>query len=136
MNVIRLAVTPSTQDTARNLPVGSCVVADYQTLGRGRRGRRWEAPPETSLLASFVLPPRQLALFAGGVAAASACGGAVRLKWPNDLLLDGAKVGGMIAEQHEDRSLLGVGINLLWAPPEGACLGVDRDPGTARCGGG
>ncbi|MGH7883985.1 MAG: hypothetical protein ACREN8_13960, partial [Candidatus Dormibacteraceae bacterium] len=41
--------------------------------------------------------------------------------------LDGAKVGGMIAEQHEDRSLLGVGINLLWAPPEGACLGVDRD---------
>jgi BirA family biotin operon repressor/biotin-[acetyl-CoA-carboxylase] ligase len=122
-----LAVTPSTQDIARRLPVGTCVVTDYQTSGRGRLGRRWEAPPQTALLASFVLPMRPLALFAAGVAAAESCGAAVRLKWPNDLLLGGAKLGGLLAEQRQDRCAIGVGINLHWCPPDGARLGVDRD---------
>jgi BirA family transcriptional regulator, biotin operon repressor / biotin---[acetyl-CoA-carboxylase] ligase len=122
-----LAVTPSTQDIARRLPAGTCVVTDYQTAGRGRLGRRWEAPPQTALLASFVLPTRPLALFAAGVAAAESCGAAVRLKWPNDLLLGAAKLGGLLAEQRQDRCVIGVGINLHWAPPDGSRLGVDRD---------
>lgn len=112
---------------ARELPVGTCVVADQQTAGRGRLGRAWETPPGTALLATFVLPMRSLALFCAGVAAAEACGPGVRIKWPNDLLLDGAKLAGLLAERRDARCLLGVGINLSWAPPEGARLGIERD---------
>lgn len=103
------------------------MVADYQTAGRGRRDRRWEAPPQTALLASFVVPMRRLALFAAGVAAAEACGPRVRLKWPNDLLLDDVKLGGTLAEQRGQRCVVGMGINLHWAPPDGARLDRDRD---------
>ena len=55
MRIVRLASTPSTQDVARDLPLGSVVVADFQTEGRGRLRRAWEAPPGTALLASFVI---------------------------------------------------------------------------------
>ena len=58
MRIVRLASTPSTQDAARDLPVGSAVVADFQTAGRGRLSRTWEAPPGTALLASVVMPAR------------------------------------------------------------------------------
>lgn len=127
MRVVHLAVTPSTQDVARDLPLGTAVVAGFQTAGRGRLDRRWEAPAGTGLHSTFVLPGRSLAVFCAGVAAAEACGPAVRLKWPNDLLLDGRKVGGLLAEQHGERCLLGIGINLTWAPPGAAQLGVARD---------
>lgn len=127
MRIVKLAQTPSTQTVARNLPLGTVVVADYQSAGRGRLDRGWEAPPGTGLHTTFVLPQRSVALFTAGVAAAEACGPAVRLKWPNDLLLEGRKVGGLLAELHEDRCLLGIGINLTWAPPGAAQLGVPRD---------
>jgi BirA family transcriptional regulator, biotin operon repressor / biotin---[acetyl-CoA-carboxylase] ligase len=127
MRLIRLAVTSSTQEIARPLPISTCVVADHQTVGRGRRDRRWEAPPGVALLASFVLPMRRLALYAAGVGAVEACGPPVRLKWPNDLLLNGAKLGGLLAEQHDQRCVIGIGINLTWAPPGGAKLDIERD---------
>lgn len=125
MRIIRLPSTTSTQDVARDLPAGSVVVADHQTAGRGRQGRSWEAPPGTAVLASFVLPARPLASLAAGVAAAHACGAAVRLKWPNDLLLDGAKLGGILVEVHGERAVIGLGINLSWAPEGGAKLGEE-----------
>ena len=128
MHVIRLAAVASTQDVARDLPVGAVVVADHQTEGRGRLGRRWEAPPGSALLASFVVPARALAPLAAGVAAATACGPEVRLKWPNDLMLSGGKVGGILVERRSDRCIVGTGINLRWAPPGAAMLGCDRDP--------
>src|ERR1700674_3869054 len=90
--VIRLASVTSTQEAARELPIGSVVVADHQTAGRGRLDRRWESSPGTALLVSFVLRPNPLLSLAAGVAAAEACGSGVRLKWPNDLLLGGAKL--------------------------------------------
>jgi BirA family biotin operon repressor/biotin-[acetyl-CoA-carboxylase] ligase len=127
MRVIRVASTPSTQDLARNLPLGSVVLAEEQTSGRGRLGRRWEAPPGSALLASFVLPTHPLASLAAGVAAATACGQPVRLKWPNDLLIEGQKVGGILVERRGERCVVGVGINLSWAPPGGAQLEADRD---------
>ena len=123
----RLSTVTSTQEVARGLPLGWGVVADVQTEGRGRLGRRWEAPPGTALLASFVLPPHPLASLTAGVAAAEACGRGVRLKWPNDLLLNGAKVGGILVEAPAGRSLVGIGINLTWAPPGAAMLGAERD---------
>jgi BirA family biotin operon repressor/biotin-[acetyl-CoA-carboxylase] ligase len=127
MRLIRLATTPSTQDVARGLPVGTVVVADQQTSGRGRLGRRWEAPPGSALLASFVLPARPLASLAAGVAAAEACGPSVRLKWPNDLLLDGRKVAGVLVERRGERCVVGIGVNLTWAPPDAGLLETDRD---------
>jgi BirA family biotin operon repressor/biotin-[acetyl-CoA-carboxylase] ligase len=127
MQALRLAVTTSTQDVAHNLPVGSVVVTDHQTSGRGRLGRAWEAPPGTALLASFVLPARPLATLAAGVAVAAACGAAARLKWPNDVLLDGRKLAGILAEQHGDRCILGVGVNVAWAPSGAARLDCDRE---------
>ena len=125
--VQRLGSVPSTQDVARELPVGSIVAADHQTAGRGRLDRRWEAPPGTALLVSFVLEPRPLLSLALGVAAAHACGPDVRLKWPNDLLLDGRKLGGILVETTPAKAVCGVGINLTWAPEGAAMLGERRD---------
>ncbi len=122
----RKSVT-STQDVARPLPLGSIVVADHQTAGRGRLDRRWESPPGTALLVSFVLRPNPVLSLAAGVAASQACGGGVRLKWPNDLLLNGAKVGGILIEVTPTTAICGIGINLTWAPPGAAKLNQDRD---------
>lgn len=113
---------------ARDLPIGDVVVADHQTAGRGRLGRSWEAPPGSGLFTTFVVALDSLAVFRCGVAAAEACGREVRLKWPNDLLVDGHKLGGVLAEARPpDRCLVGIGINLTWAPPGAARLGIQRD---------
>ena len=71
--IIHLESVTSTQDVARNLPIGSIVIAEHQTAGRGRQEHRWEAPPGTALLVSFVLAPNPLLSLAVGVAAAEAC---------------------------------------------------------------
>jgi BirA family biotin operon repressor/biotin-[acetyl-CoA-carboxylase] ligase len=125
--VVRVESVTSTQDVARALPVGSIVVAEHQTAGRGRLDRRWESPPGTALLVSFVLPPNPLLSLAAGVAAAEACGKEVRLKWPNDLLLHGAKVGGILVEAMAGKAICGIGINLTWAPVGAATLNRDRE---------
>jgi BirA family transcriptional regulator, biotin operon repressor / biotin---[acetyl-CoA-carboxylase] ligase len=124
---LRLASVTSTQDAARDLPIGSIVVADHQTAGRGRSSHRWDAPPGAALLVSFVLPPNALLSLAAGVAAAEACGRNVRLKWPNDLLLEGRKVGGILVEASPARAICGIGINLTWAPEGAAQLDEPRD---------
>jgi BirA family biotin operon repressor/biotin-[acetyl-CoA-carboxylase] ligase len=114
---LRLGEVTSTQDAAAGLPVGSVVVADVQTSGRGRLGRSWTAAPNSALLVSFVCPSHPLGSLAAGVAAAEACGHGVRLKWPNDLLLGELKVGGILVEAKPGRMLVGIGINLGWSPP-------------------
>jgi BirA family biotin operon repressor/biotin-[acetyl-CoA-carboxylase] ligase len=125
--VVRLQSVSSTQDAARALPIGSIVVADHQSAGRGRLDRKWESPPGTALLVSFVLRPNPLLSLAAGVAAAEACGAAVRLKWPNDLLLGGAKLGGILVEASPSKAICGIGINLSWSPPGAASLNQERD---------
>jgi BirA family transcriptional regulator, biotin operon repressor / biotin---[acetyl-CoA-carboxylase] ligase len=125
--VVRLGSVGSTQDVARELPVGSIVIADHQTSGRGRLDRRWEAPPGAALLVSFVLAPYPLLSLAAGVAAAEACGPRVRLKWPNDLLLGERKLGGILVEATRDKAVCGIGINLTWSPPGAAQLDQPRD---------
>ena len=125
--VVRLATVASTQDIARDMPIGTVVVADHQTAGRGRLAHRWEAPPGTALLVSFVLEPSPLLSLAAGVAAAEACGSGVRLKWPNDLLLGGRKVGGILVEATPTKAICGIGINLTWAPAGAAQLDQPRD---------
>jgi len=125
--IIHLESVTSTQDVARNLPIGSIVIAEHQTAGRGRQEHRWEAPPGTALLVSFVLAPNPLLSLAVGVAAAEACDQGVRLKWPNDLLLGGRKVGGILVEASPAKAVCGIGINLPWAPKGAASLNQPRD---------
>ena len=124
----RFEQVDSTMTAARDLPVGDAAVADYQTAGRGRLGRRWEGPPGSGLFVTFVLGLDPLVVFRCGVAAAEACGPDVRLKWPNDLMLGGRKMGGVLGEAYGDRALVGIGVNLTWAPPGAAMLGEERDP--------
>jgi BirA family biotin operon repressor/biotin-[acetyl-CoA-carboxylase] ligase len=95
-------------DTYDPAPHGALVSADFQTAGRGRRGRRWDAPADESALMSFVLRPQIapaavwhlgfLVSLAGADALRDLGFGDARLKWPNDVLLHGAKVAGVLVE--------------------------------------
>jgi BirA family biotin operon repressor/biotin-[acetyl-CoA-carboxylase] ligase len=127
-------------DLARQgAPAGVVVVADHQTAGRGRRGRTWEAAPGGALLVSLLLRPearvapvdrRWLVTAAVALAAADACRPRrVTIKWPNDLLLGDRKVAGILAQADAGAVVVGIGINVSWAPPGAACLGagVDRE---------
>lgn len=125
--VLRLGTITSTQDVAREMPIGSIVIADHQTAGRGRLDRRWEDEPASALLVSFVVQRHPLLSLAAGVAAATACGDRVRLKWPNDLLLDGRKLGGILVETTPAKAICGIGVNLAWAPEGAAQLDEPRD---------
>jgi BirA family biotin operon repressor/biotin-[acetyl-CoA-carboxylase] ligase len=115
--------TPSTQQLlAPEAPEGALVVAEEQTAGRGRLGRRWLAPAGTSLLCSLQLRPtvdtERLPELTG--VAARACAEAIAaltglepaLKYPNDVLVHGRKVAGILAEAREGRIVLGIGINV------------------------
>lgn len=128
----------------RGVDEGYLVVADYQTAGRGRMGRRWEAPPGSSLLVSVVLRPTvptrlvPLVPLLTGLALAEVIDGyclehTVGLKWPNDLLVDDAKVAGVLLERAADGLstgggtpvVVGVGVNVDWR-------GLEREGSEAR----
>ncbi len=133
--IVRLGRVDSTQAVAFTLAAdgaadGTAVVADSQAAGRGRRGRRWVDEPGASLLGSIVLRPRLeparlpgLSLAAGVAVAealARAAGLSPRLKWPNDVLLGGRKIAGILLESRVSgageggpvTAVLGIGINL------------------------
>jgi BirA family biotin operon repressor/biotin-[acetyl-CoA-carboxylase] ligase len=140
---LHLRATASTNDRARALaaagaPHGALVTASEQSAGRGRQGRTWSAPPGRSLLMTLVVrDPSPLLPLAAAVAVAEVCGPAAAIKWPNDVLLDGGKVAGILAEgrPQEAWAVLGIGVNVAVAlddlPPElratAATLG--RGPG-------
>ena len=105
-------------------PEGAVATTNEQTAGRGRLGREWVAPPGSSLLASIVLRPEvptanlpELSLVAGR-AVARALGELAEVKWPNDVLLNGRKVAGILAEAREGRVVLGIGINVSQSDDE------------------
>ncbi len=115
--------TDSTSDLARTLagagaPHGTLVTAGEQRAGRGRQGRTWSAPPGRALLMSLVLREWPVLLpIAAAVAVADvagAAGGAVTIKWPNDVLLDGRKLAGILAEGRPQAgwAVLGIGVNV------------------------
>ena len=125
---------PSTQDLVlgRGLPEGAVATADHQTAGRGRFGRAWADEPEASLLVSVLLRPPaggaapQLSLVAGlatAEAVEAATGLAAALKWPNDVLLRGRKVAGVLLEQSEGEVACGIGVNVARAPATAAGAG-------------
>lgn len=135
---IRLDSVGSTNDVARDLardgtPDLTIVLAREQKGGRGRRGRPWRSPPG-NLYSTTVLQgpmPASVAAQAGFVAAVALAeaidllsGGqaAVTLKWPNDVLLNGGKVAGILLESsgthrdHVDWLIIGLGVNIASAP--------------------
>jgi BirA family transcriptional regulator, biotin operon repressor / biotin---[acetyl-CoA-carboxylase] ligase len=114
--------TPSTQRMLGPGDLeGTVAVADEQTEGRGRLGRSWHAPPGTALLFSTLLIPAveparlpELSLVAGGAVAeaiADISGLEPEIKFPNDVLIAGRKVAGILAESSEGRVVLGIGVN-------------------------
>jgi BirA family transcriptional regulator, biotin operon repressor / biotin---[acetyl-CoA-carboxylase] ligase len=116
---LHLRETASTNAKARELalagaPAGTLVTASAQTAGRGRQGRVWSSPAGQALLLSVVLRelPELLPLRAG-LAVADLAGERARVKWPNDVLLDGRKVAGVLVEgrPQEGWAVLGIGVN-------------------------
>jgi BirA family transcriptional regulator, biotin operon repressor / biotin---[acetyl-CoA-carboxylase] ligase len=109
-------------------PEGAVAVADEQTEGRGRLGRQWLAPAGTSLLVSILLRPDveparlpELSLVAGRACAeaiAETAGVETDVKFPNDVLVRGRKVAGILAEASEGRVVLGIGVNVSQAAGE------------------
>jgi BirA family biotin operon repressor/biotin-[acetyl-CoA-carboxylase] ligase len=123
------AALDSTNTTAAELaqdgtPEGTLVVADYQRRGRGRGGSRWETPPGTAVAMTLVLRPAiGHPLRWTGLGALAVTDGleqeglAARIKWPNDVLLGGRKVAGILAEAAWDGDrlrylVLGIGVNV------------------------
>jgi BirA family biotin operon repressor/biotin-[acetyl-CoA-carboxylase] ligase len=109
------------------------LVADHQSAGRGRLGRRWEAPPAANLLCSLVLdagddPQRaqHMAALALLAAAKTLVGADLVLKWPNDVIVVDSggswrKVAGMLSARAVPATVIvGIGVNLAWAPDGGA----------------
>jgi BirA family biotin operon repressor/biotin-[acetyl-CoA-carboxylase] ligase len=127
---LHLRVTSSTNDRARELaaagaPHGSLVTAGEQTAGRGRQGRAWVAPPGQALLCSLVVRGHgPLLPLRAGLAIADLAGRDAQVKWPNDVLLDGRKLAGVLVEARpqEGWAVLGIGVNvavdLRALPPE------------------
>jgi BirA family biotin operon repressor/biotin-[acetyl-CoA-carboxylase] ligase len=113
---------PSTQRLlAEDDTEGAIAVAEEQSAGRGRLGRSWHAPARTGVLVSVLLRPEvdparlpELSLVAGGAVAeaiAEVTGIEPAIKFPNDVLVSGRKVAGILAESSEGRVVLGIGVN-------------------------
>ncbi len=130
--IIYLRSTTSTNDVAKDAavadgPEGLVVLAEQQTAGRGRRGRPWLAPPGSSILMSVLLrppfpPPKlfSLTMLAGSAAVAGVerlTGLRCDLKWPNDIMVDNRKLGGILTEaslgaDDIDFAVVGLGLNV------------------------
>jgi BirA family transcriptional regulator, biotin operon repressor / biotin---[acetyl-CoA-carboxylase] ligase len=116
---LHLRSTGSTNARARELAAagaghGTMVTAGVQTAGRGRQGRAWTAPAGSSLLLSLVLREwDDLLPLRAGLAVADLAGPSALVKWPNDVLVDGRKVAGILAEgrPQEGWTVLGIGVN-------------------------
>jgi BirA family transcriptional regulator, biotin operon repressor / biotin---[acetyl-CoA-carboxylase] ligase len=123
---LHLRTTPSTNDRARALaaagaPHGTLVTAAEQTAGRGRQGRTWSAPPGSAILCSLLLRDYDPLLpLRAGLAVADLAGPAALVKWPNDVLLDGRKLAGILVEARpqDGWAVLGIGVNVALHPAD------------------
>ena len=101
-------------------PHGAVVSADAQTHGRGRLGRNWSSPRGKGLYFSLIVRPktenRALIALVAALALAKSLEKqtelSLKIKWPNDLLCRGQKVGGLLCESRDERTIVGIGLNL------------------------
>jgi BirA family biotin operon repressor/biotin-[acetyl-CoA-carboxylase] ligase len=139
--ILRLPRIGSTNDLAAvhaadPAAEGLVILADEQSQGRGQPGREWFAPPGTALLMSVVLqPPPELCrpVLLTALAAVAVCETVysithrqARIKWPNDVLLSGRKVCGILIEQYGPGVVLGLGLNLSVPTDAFAAAGLLR----------
>jgi BirA family biotin operon repressor/biotin-[acetyl-CoA-carboxylase] ligase len=134
---MRFDRVPSTQDEAQEeidaLPL--LVIAAAQTRGRGRSGAEW-LNADRALAVSLAVhhddgDERPFSLMAGVAAHRSIEG--ISLKWPNDLLKETEKVGGILVERNGSTTVIGLGLNLWWPqPPPGTSAVYQADPGESR----
>jgi len=125
--IVVLKEVDSTQDQARrtNASPGDVIVAWRQTNGRGRLGRTWLDTGQDGVAMTMVVPrdrPERLAI-ASAVGVASAITVVLKvygdkrrpkagIKWPNDIVISGKKIAGILIEQNDDRALIGIGVNV------------------------
>jgi BirA family biotin operon repressor/biotin-[acetyl-CoA-carboxylase] ligase len=132
---LHLRETTSTNAVARELaasgaPHGTLVTAAAQTAGRGRHGRAWASAPGSLLLSLVIGDPDRYLPLRAGLAVADLAGPAARVKWPNDVLLRGRKVAGVLVEGRpvEGWAVLGIGVNAAVdpsaLPPGAGALGI------------
>jgi BirA family transcriptional regulator, biotin operon repressor / biotin---[acetyl-CoA-carboxylase] ligase len=118
----------STMTAAAGRPIGTLVVANAQTAGQGRHGHSWHSEPGNGLYCSLVLASTPLLTLALGLATADAIavatGIACDLRWPNDVLIEGKKVAGILVQASAGCAIGGIGINVNHSgfPPELADL--------------
>jgi BirA family biotin operon repressor/biotin-[acetyl-CoA-carboxylase] ligase len=139
-NLVHRERIDSTNEEAKRLaaagaPAGTLVWAGEQLAGRGRRGRGWTSPPGNLYMSLLLRPDRVTAVacqlnfvtavaLAETVAALLPPGASVALKWPNDVLINGAKVSGILleaaaaADRVIDWMVIGVGVNIVSHPPD------------------
>ncbi len=133
-NILYLPVTTSTMDIAKQAvsnraAEGTIVITDEQTAGRGRAGRKWLSPPGSSILLSIIVKPNLAQLSRLNMVAALATAQAIEkttgikptIKWPNDIIIEGKKVSGMLIEgdiQDEvvNSAVVGIGVNITLDP--------------------
>ena len=147
MNIIKFEVTTSTNTYARenagNLPLPSLIIADKQTAGRGRRGNSFYSPENTGLYMTLLfetITPIPLITPAAAVAVCTVVeknfGISPKIKWVNDVFLDGKKICGILSEcfavNEKTLIALGIGINLTTADfpenlPNAGSLGINCD---------
>jgi BirA family biotin operon repressor/biotin-[acetyl-CoA-carboxylase] ligase len=122
------------------LPEGAVAATDYQTGGKGRHGRRWVAPPGSSILVSVLLRPpadRRLpelslvAALAAAEAIEAATGLSTEIKWPNDVMLNRRKVAGILSELSDGVVVVGIGINVDQSR-DALPLDAPTEPGSLR----
>ena len=143
------AKTGSTNIDAREGSPGDVFTTDFQAAGRGRLDHKWLSPPGTNLMMSIVfpvaeLPPEQVATLplVVGLAVVRAvsrlsAGAVPMLKWPNDVLIDGRKVCGILCERNGDNVIAGIGVNVKHQefPPELAGRAASLCDAAGFCGG-
>lgn len=130
---MQLTETGSTNDRARELalrgaPHGTVVLAEHQTAGRGRQGRRWSAPPGRALTLSVLVRAErtrtELLPLAVALAVCEACEAVAEVrcevKWPNDVWIEGQKAAGILIESRpqDGWAIVGIGLNVDTAAEE------------------
>jgi BirA family biotin operon repressor/biotin-[acetyl-CoA-carboxylase] ligase len=129
-DILHYPTTPSTMDAAKQAikegaAEGTVIITDHQTAGRGRLGREWLSPPRSSILLSIILYPLLEQLPRLTIAACLAVAQSIEkvtgiestIKWPNDVLIAGKKVSGILIESdaHGDRvnyAIVGIALNI------------------------
>ena len=134
IHIVDRVSSTNTWLSSNSMGGNDCILALQQTGGKGRGDRVWESPPG-GLYLSIISPSHSLLPFVAGISVIQTLVGLdnrLRLKWPNDIILDGKKVGGILCEDDDKSAVVGIGINMNNSPsfPEStnlASIGYDMD---------